>query len=122
MYSINFPDIFSNTSTNLASDHDATMENIRLALLSYKGTLFGDPYFGSNLIKFLYENNSTVTRDLAADDIYTTIRTFVPQVYLKPSDIQLTGSGHTITANINAMNRLDYITNRYKIQLTESEQ
>lgn len=47
MYSINFPDMVSSVTTKLISDHDATVQNLKLVLLSDRGSLFGDPYFGT---------------------------------------------------------------------------
>ena len=47
MYSIKFPDMVSGVVTNLVKDHDATAQNLKLMLLSDRGALFGDPYFGT---------------------------------------------------------------------------
>lgn len=47
MYSINFPEMVSNVTTKLVSDHEATIQNLKLTLLSERNSLFGDPYFGT---------------------------------------------------------------------------
>ena len=47
MYSIAWPNMFSGKGTKLVSDHDATVQNLKLMLLSDRGSLFGDPYFGT---------------------------------------------------------------------------
>ena len=67
MYSIAFPNMFSTAKTNLVRDVDATMSNMRLLLASWKNSLIGDPYFGTNLKKFIYEQNNIVLRDLIID-------------------------------------------------------
>lgn len=47
MYSIKFPDMVSSITSKLVSDHEATIQNLKLVLLSERNTLFGDPYFGT---------------------------------------------------------------------------
>ena len=39
MYSIKFPDMISNITTKICSDHEATVQNLKLTLLSEKDTL-----------------------------------------------------------------------------------
>ena len=78
MYSIAFPEMFTTATTNLVVDYNATLSNLKLLLMSDKLSLFGDPYYGTNLIQMLFENNNTILKDLLIDDIYTAIATFMP--------------------------------------------
>ena len=55
MYSIAFPNMLSSANTNLVSDKEATVSNMRLLLASWKTSLFGDPYFGTNIKRFIHE-------------------------------------------------------------------
>ncbi len=119
MLSIAFPDIFSSTRTNVIEGSTATLSNIRLLLMSCKDTLLGDPYFGSNLYKFMYEQNNVILKDLIIDDIYVCITNFIPQVYVRRKDIILNSDGTVITAVINCINKLDNTPNMYDIRLTE---
>ena len=78
MYSIAFPEMFTTATTNLVVDYNATLSNLKLLLMSDKLSLFGDTYYGTNLIQMLFENNNTILKDLLIDDIYTAIATFMP--------------------------------------------
>ena len=87
MKSISFPDIFNNTSVKTVSDHEATVSNLKLLLFSEKTSLFGDPYFGTNLKKLLFEPNNVILQDIVIDDIYTAIIQFMPQIRVSRRDI-----------------------------------
>ena len=117
MRSISFPDIFSSTTTRVVKDNDATLSNLRLLLASESGSLFGDPYFGTKLRRFIYEQNNIVLRDLIIDDIYLAISTFMPQLYIERKDITITTDNTDIYATINCINKLDNIPNTYQIRL-----
>lgn len=118
MYSIAFPEIFSSAGTRLVKDKDATMSNLRLLLASWKNSLFGDPYFGSNIKNFIYEQNNIILRDLIIDDIYVSIQQFMPQIYIKREDIQIINDGVDVYVTINCINKLDKELNTYQINLT----
>lgn len=120
MKSIAFPNMFSSARMNMYSDREATLSNLKLLLQSYKGSLLGDPYFGTTLNKVIYSNNHQILKDLVIDDIYMAIAEFMPQLRLSRSDIEITGDGTSIYATINAVNLLDYTSNLYEINLTET--
>ena len=69
MYSIAYPNMFTNSRTLLAKDHEATMNNLKLLLHSDKNALFGDPYFGADLTKTIYMQNNVILKDLVIDSI-----------------------------------------------------
>ena len=122
MKSIAFPDMVSQTTTNTFEDHQATMTNLKLLLLSDKGSLLGDPYYGTSLKKLIFEQNNILIKDLIIDDIYTNILTFMPQLLIKRSDITITHDLANVYVNIKALNLLDYTTDLYNINLTSSEE
>lgn len=122
MYSLNWPDIFSTTYTKVIQDHEATMSNLKLILLSDKYSLLGDPYFGTNLKKLMFNQNNQVLRDIVVDDIYTAILTFMPQLVVNRKDITVVSNGANIYVTIKALNLLDYTTDLYNINLTQSEE
>ena len=96
-----FPDRFSKTSVNMVEDYDASLQNLLLLLWSNKGELFGDPYYGTNLKRYLFDQNDVILRDLVADDIYTAIKLFMPQITVDRKDIIIKSDNRgTITANI----------------------
>ena len=122
MRSIAFPDIFSQTYVNMVEDYDASLQNLLLLLKSNKGELFGDPYYGTNLKRYLYDQNDVILRDLVADDLYTAIKLFMPQITVDRSDITIkSDTKGTITANIRAINKLDFSVDSYNIVLLQSE-
>lgn len=122
MRSIKFPEMFTRTVTNTVSDYDATLQNLKMLLWSEKGELFGDPYYGTSLKKYLYDQNDTVLVDILVDDIYTAITLFMPQIKVNRADIQLVRSGKgQVTAKITALNQADFSTDLYNIVLLEAE-
>ena len=122
MKSIQFPEMFTRTVTNTVSDYDATLQNLKMLLWSEKGELFGDPYYGTSLKRYLYDQNDTVLIDILIDDIYTAITLFMPQIKVNRDDIQLVRSGKgQVTAKITALNQADFSTDLYNIVLLEAE-
>lgn len=120
MYSLAFPNMFSNAyKTRLVSDYNATMSNLRLLLNSERRSLYGDPYYGSALKRMLYEQNSILLKDLIVDELYTTIITFMPQIYVERGDIKVTSDGYSVYAQLKCTNLINYTTNLYVINLTE---
>ena len=121
MKSININNMFSNISTNTILDKDATMQNLKLLLETSKGELFGDPYFGTNLKKMIYDQNDVILKDLVIDDIYTAIKTFMPQIEVDRKDISAevkpNGNKAVLQVTMSALNKLTYETNLYNIAL-----
>lgn len=122
MYSIQFPEMLSSAKTNLVEDHDATMSNLRLMLASWKTSLFGDPYFGTNIKRFIHEQNNIILRDIIIDDIFVAIQDFMPQIFVKRSDINITLDKTDVYCTINCINKLNNQPNLYNINLTEENQ
>ena len=121
MQSLAFPNMFGSTTTKVFTDHQATASNLKLTLMSEKTSLFGDPYFGTNIRKMLYEQNNYVLQDLVIDDIYTAILQFMPQLVVQRKDIQLVSQGEDIYITIKALNLIDYTVDTYNINLLNYE-
>ena len=90
MKSFSWPDIFKGGRVEILSDKDAIKNNLLLLLGAEKGGLFGDPGFGTLLKRYLYEQNSTVMRDLVREEIYDSIRKYAPQVKVDRTGIVIT--------------------------------
>ena len=120
MRSIQFPNMFTRTTTNVTEDYFATLQNLKMLLYSNKGELFGDPYFGSNLKRYLYDQNDVILRDILIDDIYTAIITFMPQLRLERSNITINSEGNKIIVTIAAINRVNYQTDLYNLVLMDT--
>ena len=119
MYSLNFPTMFTNNTTSLIEDKQATLSNLKLLIASDKFSLLGDPYFGTNIKKFVYEQGSTVFRDLLIDELYTAIKVFMPQISVTRKDIKITIDREQVYATINCIYKLDNTINLYTIKLTD---
>ena len=121
MRSISYPKMFvTKTKTGVVQDYDATLQNLKLLIFSEKGELFGDPYFGTGLKRYLYDQNDVVLQDLLIDELYMAIATFMPQIKISRNDITITADGTTVLCTIKALNRLDYQTNLYTIPLLDT--
>ena len=119
--SLAFPNMFNKASTRIITDHEATASNLRLLLLSDRTSLFGDPYYGTILKKYLFDQNDIVLRDIIIDSIYTAILQFMPQIVIQRKDIIVTSDKEKVFIKIKALNLLDYQTDLYNITLTGSE-
>lgn len=124
MKSIDFPKMFKSTSTNIVSDKEATEKNLKWLLQSEKGELFGDPFYGIRLKRYIYEQNNSVLKDIIIDEIYTQLCLFMPQLVIKRNDITIEQDREKakLYANIKALNRLDYTTNLFNIVLFQEEE
>ena len=122
MNAVKFPDMLSLNKTSIIRDKDATMQNLRLLLLSFKNSMFGDPNFGSNLRRLLFENNNVILQSLVIDDIYSLINTYMPQIRVLRKNITVTSDGNTVKVNIIAQNMLDYGFDEYSINLLNVEE
>ena len=116
-----FPNMFNKASTRIINDHEATASNLKLLLLSDRTSLFGDPYYGTLLKKYLFDQNDVVLRDIIIDSIYTAILQFMPQIVIQRKDIIVTSDKEKVFIKIKALNLLDYQTDLYNITLTGSE-
>ena len=122
MNAVSFPDMVSNNSTNIITDEDATLQNLKYLILSSKNTLFGDPYFGTNLKKLIFDRNNTILRDIVIDDIFTAITMFMPQIKVERRNISVESEGSRLYINIRAQNRLDYTFTDYSINMINIEE
>lgn len=122
MNAVRFPDMIISNKTAIVNDKDATMQNLETLLLSNKYTLLGDPYFGSNIERLLYESNNIILQDIIIDDIFTAINNYMPQIRVLRNNITVTSNGNNVTVNIRAQNMLDYSFDEYSIRLLTVEE
>lgn len=118
MVSIAFPKMFNSASTILVEGSKATLQNIHLLLDACRGSLLGDPYFGSKIKTYIYEQNNIILRDIIIDDLLVLLQTFIPQIHVTREDIKLVSDRASISAVINCINKLDNEVNTFNIKLT----
>ena len=121
MNSISFPVMFSNTTTKIVSDRDATMQNLRLLLFSDREGLFGDPYYGLIIKKLMFDQNDVVLRDIVIDSIYTAIQQFMPQIKVERKNIKIIQDGTTVFVTLKVKYMIDFTTDMYTINLIDYE-
>lgn len=118
MFSIKFPDMFTSARTQLVADKEAVKQNIYLILKSDKTSLFGDPYYGNILKKLLYNQNDAILKDIIIDEIYTCIKTFIPQVILLRENIKITQHQNDLFAEVTIRYYDDLQSDLFNINLT----
>lgn len=122
MYSFGFPRMLNHTSANLIKDKEAIRCNMVLLLSSERETLFGDPYYGSKLKKQIFEQSSAIVADLLIDELYTAIKTFMPQVIISRKDINVFVVKDTLYAEIKYYFVFDNTSDLFTIKLTEASE
>ena len=122
MKSIQFQKMFNNASTNLVEDKEATENNLKLLLLAEKNELLGDPYFGVQLKKYLFEQNNSIMDTMLIDDFYTAIALFMPQLVVQRRDIKLEHIGNKLYCSITGTNQLNFQVDSYNIVLLRDEE
>lgn len=120
MYSFAFPRMFNHTGSNLVQDKEAIRSNMLLLMSSERETLFGDPYYGSQLKKQIFEQSSAIVSDLLIDELYTVIVTFMPQVIVSRKDISLFVNKTSLYAEIKYYYVIDNTSDLFTIRLTDA--
>lgn len=125
MRSLKFPKMFdqaSNTRVWKTEEYlDATKQNTKLLLKSTRGELFGDPYFGLMLKRYLFDQNSYILRDAIIDMIYTQLAIFIPQVKVKRDDIEVIQDREKgkLYCKFSGISQIDYTYSTYNLVLFE---
>ena len=127
MRSIKFPKMFNTNSTNVWKSNEylsATTQNTILLLHTTRGELFGDPYFGLMLKRFMFDQNNYVLRDQIIDMIYTQLATFIPQVHVERKDITIFQDREKakLYCEFTGTNQIDYTVNTYSLVLFNEEE
>lgn len=122
MRSIKFPKMFNPNSTRVwkSSEYlDATKQNTILLLHTTRGELFGDPYFGLMLKRYLFDQNSYILKDNIIDMIYTQLALFIPQVRVKREDIDIIQDREKgkLYCRFSGISQIDYTYSTYNLVL-----
>ena len=120
MISFGFPIMVNSNTSVLRKGKEAVNSNLQLLFQSAKRSLFGDPYFGNDLMGNFYENESSLIKDVMIDEVYQMIVDFMPHIYVERKGITI-----SFDENKNLVLRVFYIyledntSNLYDIQLTQ---
>lgn len=81
-YNIKFPlydDVDTNTYFQLSSvTKDAFSSDLLLLLLTQKGERYYEPDYGTNLLKYIFEPNDSLTATEVEKDIINTVSLYIP--------------------------------------------
>lgn len=122
MRSLKFPKMFGINSTEVyksAEYRDATAQNCLLLLESARGSLLGDPYFGTTLKKYLFDQNDYILKDIIIDTLYNQLVTFLPQVKIERDDIEIIQDAlrGQLICRFTAVSQIDFTVNTYSLNL-----
>ena len=122
MNSISFPKMFETNSTNVRKSFlDSTTQNTLLLLRTEMREMFGDPYIGILLKRYLFEQNSYILRDVLIDEIYTKIALFIPQLKVERRDIKLEKELGKIYCTIKGINQIDFTVDTFSLILYDED-
>lgn len=123
MNSLKFPKMFEGNSVAVETNSlKATMQDTILLFGSEPGELFGDPFFGLHLKRFMFNQNNYVLRDILIDEIYTKLKVFAPQLDVDRNNIKIIQDGVKLKARFKAINKIDFTTNMYELVLLQEEE
>lgn len=124
MRSIKFPKMFSSNSTNVWKSSEykqATAQNIITLLKCERFELIGDPYFGSMIKHYMFDQNNYVLKDAIIDMIYNQLAIFIPQVKINRNDIEIVQERGVLYCNFHGINQIDYTVDTYSLALFDNE-
>ena len=124
MRSIKFPQMFYTNYTRVWKTEEyleATRQNTELLLQCERGELFGDPYYGILLKRYLFEQNNYILRDILIDVIYTQLAIFIPQLKVERRDIKIVQDREKgkLYCSFSGINQIDYQVNSMSLLLFE---
>lgn len=119
MTSFNFPEMLHTARSSLLEDSEAIRNNLLLGLSTEPGSLFGDPYWGCRLRRFIFEQPSTPIRDLIIDAIYTYILEFVPQIHIERKNIIVNTVSNELQVSLSYIIKSTGVSDMYSIKLAD---
>lgn len=138
MYSIAFPDIFNGSKVNLTKDYDAIKVNLKSLLMSNRGGLYGDPHYGVDIKKILWNQAATpleidrntggrydrdpIRIELLKDEIFNAIYSYMPQVSITRDDIEVAVDGNIVEASIEVKADSKIPSNLFNIQIIANDE
>lgn len=85
------------------TDNEAIKSDLMHLILTRKGERLYMPSFGTNLLKFIFEPNDTLTKNSIKDEIKETVKRYIPNLSI--NDVNITDSEDS---EYTAVVRIDY--------------
>lgn len=122
--SFSHPNMISSSSGGFLSKDDKTLvkQNLRLILSTTRTELYGDPYFGTNLKRLLFDPNDIVLKDLVIDNVFLAIRMYLKEITVARSDITITQHKQMLVCSIKFQYNKDGTNDLYRINLITNEE
>lgn len=100
---IRCPNCFSVSTGNtvMITDIESINNCIGLLLRTSKGELVGDPMFGTNLMRMIYEPNDYILQDSVRSEIVTAVSKYENRVYITEQDISITSEDTTVYVSLS---------------------
>ena len=109
--------MLTSARTILVSDKAAIKQNLLLLLESKKNELYGDPYIGTELQKYLFEQNNIILEHIIKDELYIAIQHFIPQVFITRDNITISRTKEKMSIEIRVIYKIDETTDILSIDL-----
>jgi hypothetical protein len=102
----------------------ATLQNMGLIMRSFRDELLGDPYFGTSLNKYLFDQNNYILKDAIIDTIYPQLVAFIPQLTIERKDIEIIQDRKKgqLICKFTGRSQIDYELYTYNTVLIDSSE
>lgn len=119
--------MFNSNSTNVWKSSEylqQTKQSTQLLLLSERGELFGDPYYGMLFKHYLFSQNDYVLKDVIIDLIYEQLALFIPQIKINREDIDVIQNKEKgkLYCTFSGINQIDYQPNTYSLLMYDENE
>jgi len=82
---------------------DVVISDLTLLFLTQKGKRYYNPRYGTNLLKFIFEPNDSITSNEITEDVRNSVKEFMPNVFIKNIDVQAEKDENGNVINENAI-------------------
>lgn len=82
---------------------DVVISDLTLLFLTQKGKRYYNPRYGTNLLKFIFEPNDSITSNEITEDVRNSVKEFMPNVFIKNIDVQAEKDENGNIINENAI-------------------
>jgi len=114
---ISFPDTVNLVNGNCQSSTGAKSINECLGLLltSSKGEFLGDPDFGTNIHRYIFDHNGVAMVEIVKEEILNAVRAYMPRVQMTEDDIQIEQNDNYVEITLSYSLRNSNINDEYSL-------
>lgn len=116
-----FPNMISDVTRQmkLVSDKVAIETSLKALLSTSKGELLGDPLYGTNILKYVYNTNDVILADIIRTEICTAVSKYEKRITVKEKNIkvyrEINNINIIIQYQINSTGYDGYVDIRYEL-------